>query len=366
MTRWFSSLRRSSTSPELADIEDAAPIDAFKGIAKQITNIIFRSWIKKASNGLGSSVPSICASFSRLPLMWSLPCAIRRRKPVLSFQAGLNAFTGAFLIQPLSESVPGALNNFALPPINGTMIIDGYTQPGASPNTLANGDNAKLLIQIDGSDHRSGDADIGLPAGNDHVLQPIQNVDVTISILVADITGAEHPITKYRVCFFQVVPIAAHYICAAGNQLTMFAGSNFLSLAVYNLDFNAGTRAPARCQSVFCVFMILQPSKKARFTEAINLDQFCSGVGQFIRDRNIRPSRVIAIGETGRLVIEARIGMETDRVFHIVDRELNYTRLGYRVEDRYLERTEELSVFVHTENGCHRFPLAFTRTRGEP
>src|SRR5882762_10424201 len=60
MTRWFSSLRRSSTSPELADIEDAAPIDAFKGIAKQITNIIFRSWIKKASNGLGSSVPSIC------------------------------------------------------------------------------------------------------------------------------------------------------------------------------------------------------------------------------------------------------------------------------------------------------------------
>ena len=43
------------------------------------------------------------------------------------------------------------LNDFALGPINATLIIDGYTQPGASPNTLANGDNARILIQIDGS-----------------------------------------------------------------------------------------------------------------------------------------------------------------------------------------------------------------------
>ncbi|HXN73218.1 MAG TPA: FG-GAP-like repeat-containing protein [Candidatus Acidoferrales bacterium] len=63
---------------------------------------------------------------------------------------GFNATTGAFLIQPLSEAAPGALNEFALDPINATVVIDGYTQPGASPNTLANGDNAKILIQIDG------------------------------------------------------------------------------------------------------------------------------------------------------------------------------------------------------------------------
>src|SRR6266498_1189549 len=112
-----------------------------------------------------------------------------------------------------------------------------------------------------------------LAAGNNHVLQPIQNVDVTIGILVSDVTAAEHPITKYRVRLFQIVPIAAHYICAACNQLTMLASSNLLSLVVHNLHFNAGTRASASCQSVFCVFVVLQPSKKARFTEAINLDQ---------------------------------------------------------------------------------------------
>jgi len=63
---------------------------------------------------------------------------------------GYNSKTGAFLIQPLSEAAPGALNDFALNPINATITLDGYTQPGASPNTLANGDNAKILIQIDG------------------------------------------------------------------------------------------------------------------------------------------------------------------------------------------------------------------------
>src|SRR6266446_4509359 len=36
-----------------------------------------------------------------------------------------------------------------LPAITEQVTIDGYTQPGASMNTLANGDNAVLLIQLD-------------------------------------------------------------------------------------------------------------------------------------------------------------------------------------------------------------------------
>lgn len=38
----------------------------------------------------------------------------------------------------------------ALPTLSDTVTIDGYTQPGASPNTLANGDDAQLVIEIDG------------------------------------------------------------------------------------------------------------------------------------------------------------------------------------------------------------------------
>jgi hypothetical protein len=38
-----------------------------------------------------------------------------------------------------------------LPGITEAVVIDGYTQPGAAPNTLAIGDDAVLLIEIDGS-----------------------------------------------------------------------------------------------------------------------------------------------------------------------------------------------------------------------
>jgi hypothetical protein len=49
--------------------------------------------------------------------------------------------TGPFLISPRS----------ALPTITHPTIIDGYTQPGASVNTLALGDNAVIEIHLDGS-----------------------------------------------------------------------------------------------------------------------------------------------------------------------------------------------------------------------
>lgn len=47
---------------------------------------------------------------------------------------------GVKVISPLS----------ALPTVTDTVTIDGYTQPGAALNTLAVGDNAVILIQLDG------------------------------------------------------------------------------------------------------------------------------------------------------------------------------------------------------------------------
>jgi hypothetical protein len=45
---------------------------------------------------------------------------------------------GVHVIQPAT----------ALPILTNTVIIDGYSQPGASPNTLARGDNATILIEV--------------------------------------------------------------------------------------------------------------------------------------------------------------------------------------------------------------------------
>ena len=49
--------------------------------------------------------------------------------------------TGVHTISPAS----------ALPAITNPVTIDGYTQPGASPNTMANGDNAVLEVALDGA-----------------------------------------------------------------------------------------------------------------------------------------------------------------------------------------------------------------------
>jgi hypothetical protein len=48
---------------------------------------------------------------------------------------------GVHTIQPLS----------ALPTVTDPVVIDGYTQPGAQPNTLAVGSDAVLLVELDGS-----------------------------------------------------------------------------------------------------------------------------------------------------------------------------------------------------------------------
>ena len=54
---------------------------------------------------------------------------------------GYQAATGSFLIEPAAP----------LPVITTPVIIDGYSQPGAAWNTAATSDNARLLIELNGS-----------------------------------------------------------------------------------------------------------------------------------------------------------------------------------------------------------------------
>jgi uncharacterized repeat protein (TIGR01451 family)/CSLREA domain-containing protein len=55
----------------------------------------------------------------------------------------------------------------ALPPITAPVTIDGYTEPGASPNTLklTDGDDAVLLIRVDGIDAGTGAVGLSLQGG---------------------------------------------------------------------------------------------------------------------------------------------------------------------------------------------------------
>ncbi len=58
----------------------------------------------------------------------------------------------------------GSTGNGGLTPITDQVTINGYSQPGASPNTVARGTNANLLIELNGADAGSGDG-LSIDAG---------------------------------------------------------------------------------------------------------------------------------------------------------------------------------------------------------
>jgi parallel beta-helix repeat protein len=62
-----------------------------------------------------------------------------------------------------------------LPDITDPVTINGYSQPGASANTLAVGDNAVLLIQLDGSNAGLGANGLHITAGS----STVQGLDIT-------------------------------------------------------------------------------------------------------------------------------------------------------------------------------------------
>jgi CSLREA domain-containing protein len=53
-----------------------------------------------------------------------------------------------------------------LPPITDQVTIDGYTQPGASPNTLATGNDAVLKIQLNGANAGAGASGLTIDAAD--------------------------------------------------------------------------------------------------------------------------------------------------------------------------------------------------------
>jgi hypothetical protein len=58
------------------------------------------------------------------------------------------------------------LSQASLPTITDPVVIDGYTQPGAAPNTLLVGDNAVILIQLDGGAKPNGFSGLSIAAPN--------------------------------------------------------------------------------------------------------------------------------------------------------------------------------------------------------
>lgn len=99
------------------------------------------------------------------------PGSLRQAISAANGSPGLDTITfnvpgiGPQTIQPLSP----------LPPITDPVVIDGYTQPGASPNSVSPGDNAVLMIVLDGTNAGSDACGLNITAGGSTVLGLVVN-----------------------------------------------------------------------------------------------------------------------------------------------------------------------------------------------
>src|SRR5262249_41106999 len=57
-----------------------------------------------------------------------------------------------------------------------------------------------------------------LASRDDHVLQPVQYVEITIRVLVADIARAKEAVSKSSRRVFLVVPIPTHDVCPSRDE----------------------------------------------------------------------------------------------------------------------------------------------------
>src|SRR5882762_11362997 len=111
-------------------------------------------------------------------------------------------------------------------------------------------------------------------AGDDHVLQAIANVEVSVCVLIPNVARTEEAVPEREFSFFRLVPITAHDIRAASDQLACLPGFDFLPRLVHDPDVDSETRSSARSELVLGVLVIQQASEKSGFAESINLNKF--------------------------------------------------------------------------------------------
>ncbi len=114
--------------------------------------------------GIGLMSAAVCSSATFTVTNTSDSGSGSLRQAILDANTNPGADTIAFNIPGQGVHTISPLS--PLPPLtdDAGVTIDGYTQPGASPNTLAAGDNAVLLIELDGSSESPNGAGLALAA----------------------------------------------------------------------------------------------------------------------------------------------------------------------------------------------------------
>lgn len=149
---------------------------------------------------------------------------------VISLREAITAANNTAGSDTISFAISGAgvrliVPTSPLPMITDPVVIDGYTQPGASANTLAVGTNAVLLIELNGSSTSSSGLRLGGLNGGSTIR------GLVINRFVGDFTDAGiRVISGNNViagCFIGVDPTGTTKL-ANGNGVRFVTGANNL------------------------------------------------------------------------------------------------------------------------------------------
>src|SRR6266403_3200204 len=75
---------------------------------------------------------------------------------------------------------------------------------------------------------------------HDHILQSVQYIKVTVSILISDVSGAKKTVSKSSCGIFLILPVPSHYVCPTRDQFSALTSLDLLPRFVRNLQLDAG------------------------------------------------------------------------------------------------------------------------------
>jgi hypothetical protein len=144
------------------------------------------------------------------------------RQAILDANANMGADTIVFDIPgPGVHTITPAS---ALPIITDAVTIDGYTQPGASPNTLAVGDDAVLLIELDGTTAGGSGLKLNGLAGGSTLRGLVLNRWPTYTILVGSGSASDDNVIEGN--FIGTDPTGMTVSGSSNLQLYVASGSS--------------------------------------------------------------------------------------------------------------------------------------------
>src|SRR5258708_10337734 len=116
-----------------------------------------------------------------------------------------------------------------------------------------------------------------LTAGNDHVFDAVNEIKITVRILITEVPGAEEAVPKGAGSILSVLPVPRHDVCSPCHDLATLSRCEAPACLIHYLQINAGTRPATRHEPLRCMLLVAQSGQEPRLAQPVNLHQPCAG-----------------------------------------------------------------------------------------